>query len=311
VGLAGGLGGQSPTFGDSEASLKNSIDGGNANQVSTRVIWGEYDFGGWQLGIGQNYGPVNFFASNQVVGSDNDMLNYGGVYGGRIPMVRFKMGGLEVALAEPNKGVGSLSDSLADLAEAEGFEVGAVDVDSVWPKLEAKYTFSVAGLLLEVGGGYNQADAVAEIDGDDEEESIDGWILYLGGKYNAGPFYFGGDIFTGKNLANYGMYVEGDASAALDEDGDVEDNDSFGWLLVVGFTMSDMIRFEGGYGWAQHDADFEEEDAVSSYYVQATINIAKGFFVVPEIGFIDFQDGPDGEDEGDTTYYGLKWQINF
>jgi hypothetical protein len=107
------------------------------------------------------------------------------------------------------------------------------------------------------------------------------------------------------------MYITGDGDATLDEDGDVEDNDGWGFLAVVGFTMSDMIRFEGGYGWSEYDADFEEEDATSCYYVQASINIAKGFFVVPEIGYIDFQDGPDGEDQGDTTYYGLKWQINF
>ena len=279
--------------------------------VNTRIIWGEYDFGGWQLGLGQTYSPVNFFASNQVFGSDNDMLNYGGVYGGRNPMVRAKFGGFQVALLQPGKNTGGLEGDLRDLAVDEGLEVGNVDTDVIFPKIEARYNMSMGGFLVEVGGGWNTLDAVAEVEGDEEEETIDSYIVYLGGKYNAGPFYFGGDVFWGKNIGNYGMLVEGNAFATLDEDGDVEDCDSWGFLAVVGFTMNDMIRFEGGYGQAEHDANFESEDEVVSYYVQATINIAKGFFIVPEIGYVDFKDGPDGEDQGDTTYYGLKWQINF
>ena len=60
--------------------------------VNLRLLYGEYDFGGFKLLVGQTYGPVNYFASNQVFGGDTDMLIYGGIYGQRNGMVRAKIG---------------------------------------------------------------------------------------------------------------------------------------------------------------------------------------------------------------------------
>ena len=76
--------------------------------------------------------------------------------------------------------------------------------------------------------------------------------------------------------------------------------------------MNDMLYFEGGYGYVVGDLDdAEEDDETSAYYLQAKINLAKGVFIVPEFGHYDLKDDSAGDDQGDATYYGLKWQINF
>jgi hypothetical protein len=45
--------------------------------------------------------------------------------------------------------------------------------------------------------------------------------------------------------------------------------------------------------------------------LNCTINIAPGFFIQPEVGMIDFKEDFDKAEQGDFTYFGAKWQINF
>jgi hypothetical protein len=259
-----------------------------------RILWGEYDFGGFKLGVGQHYTPINMFYSNQVFGGDTDLLPYGGVYNGRRPMVQGKFGGFKLALVEPqNNGL---------------FGYGTADEDVTIPLIEASYSFKIAGLSLDLQGGYQ---TYSVTDANDDDEDVTSYIIAIGGTYNMGPFYFAANYWMGRNPGNMNMWNEGFDEAAWDGD-DVLDTDGWGFILVGAFTLSDMLKFEAGYGYSKMDTDdADEEDDTSSYYVQAVITFAKGVFIVPEIGKVDFGDDPFGDDEGDTTYYGLKWQINF
>jgi hypothetical protein len=184
------------------------------------------------------------------------------------------------------------------------------DEDVVIPLIEAGYSFKIAGLSLDLAGGY-QTYSVEDIN--DNEEDVISYIVAIGGTYNMGPFYFGANYWMGRNVGNMNMWNDGFSQAVWnDADEDLLDTDGYGFILVGAFTLSDMLRFEAGYGYSLFDTDdADEKDDTSSYYVQATITFAKGVFIVPEIGKIDYGDDPFGDDEGDDTYYGLKWQINF
>jgi hypothetical protein len=265
--------------------------------INLRLLYGEWNFGSGKMLIGQTYGPVNAFLSNQVFGSDNDMLNYGGVYGGRNDMIMFTFGAFQVAflqnMAALNVGVGA-------------------DTDTELPKVEAKWNHSFGALWVEVGGGYQTYDVVNTAT--DKEYGVDAYILYLGLKYSMGNFYINADVYMGQNGANYGMYTAGVAGAAYNAGtDDIDDCDNFGWLLVGGFKVSDQIQLEAGYGMVEHELDTAglQEDDLAAFYVQAVIHLAKGIFVVPEIGVIDFKDSNTGADQGKNTYFGAKWQINF
>jgi hypothetical protein len=262
--------------------------------VNTRLLYGTWDFGGGRLLIGQEYTPVNLFYSNQVWGGDNDMLNVGGVYGGRNPAIEIKVAGFRVALVKP-------------MVSAV---LGAADTDVSVPKLEASYDLNVGPVSFSACGGYQTFKLV---DATNHSESLDSWIIGVGARVNFGPGYIGGDVFTGRNLGNYGMYVAGDQSAAMDANGKIQDNKGAGALIVGGFKVNDMLGLEAGYGYIQGDPDISglDKDVTQAYYIQATINLAKGVFITPEFGKFDYKEDINNNDQGDFTYFGAKWQINF
>jgi hypothetical protein len=240
--------------------------------VNLRLLYAEYDFGSWRLLLGQTYGPVNIFISNQVWGGDTDMLPYGGVYGGRNPMIRVRFPNINLDIA----GL-SMSTNTANL------NVGFADTDTSIPKLEARWNHTWGAVFVELGAGYNTFDIV---DAFDNSESIDSYILAGAIKVNLGAFYANADIYVGQNLGNYGIWVgAADAGAKVDPaTGQAADTDGFGWLIVLGYKVSDMLTFEGGYGMAEHESDLPAlttEDDQAAWYVQAVINIAKGFFHRP------------------------------
>ena len=261
-----------------------------------RLLYGEYDFGGFKLLVGQTYVPVNIFISNQVYGGDAGLLNAGGVYNGRRATVQAKFGGLEVALVQPTT------------PAVDGF--AGADTDVTIPMLQGKYVFKVAGLSLQLAGGYQTYKVV---DAADNDEDINSYIAALGVTYNMGPLFLGANYWMGQNVGNMGMWNAGFSNAVYDAGDDkILDNDGYGFIIVAAFTLSDMLRFEAGYGSTSFDIDSApEKDDTMSYYLQAQINLAKGVSIVPEIGRYAYGDSSSGADQGDSIYYGLKWQINF
>ena len=88
---------------------------------------------------------------------------------------------------------------------------------------------------------------------------------------------------------------------------EVLDNECLGFMLVAGYAINDMFTVEAGFGYTETELDYNDDDQCLSYYINTTINLSPGVFVVPEVGVFD------GREAGDTkiVYYGLKWQINF
>ncbi len=96
------------------ARVKNGAISGRfeyGTGVNTRLLYGSWDFGGGSFTVGQMYTPVNMFYSNQVFGSDTDLLNVGGVYGGRNAALRLSMGDFKVALLDANESNLNLEDA--------------------------------------------------------------------------------------------------------------------------------------------------------------------------------------------------------
>jgi hypothetical protein len=288
-----------PEGGDSSTDLGwdlgNSLYGANAEAGdigggieytaagSLRKLFGTWSFGGGSLMVGQNYTPVNMFYSSQVYGGDTSMLPYGGIYDGRRPMLQLSMSGFKVALVQTGT---------ADIVSPEN--------EASLPKIEASYSFNAGPLALNIAAGYNTYDEITA----DDTYSIDSYFAGLGFKMGFGAGYLGGDIYTGGNLGPFGIWGGGmpEYSPA---DNKVLDTSDMGYLLVAGFTASDVLSFQLGYGNKTQEVDGGDELETAAYYAQAKINLAKGCFIVPEIGMIDT------EDVSETTYYGAKWQIDF
>ncbi|MEE4364389.1 MAG: hypothetical protein V2J08_10665 [Desulfotignum sp.] len=248
--------------------------------VNVRILWGEWDFGGGQLGIGQHYSPLNMFYSNQVFGADTDLLAYGGVYGGREAMIQLSFGDFQIAAINPSAPAGAETD---------------------FPAIEVSYDLKMDAFSLALAGGYQTYDLGAT--------DIDSWVVALGGKVNLGAGYVGGNVYAGQNAGDL-MWIDTGNPAYGDGKGTAAaDVDNMGFIIAAGFKANDMFAFEAGYGYAEVELDVSgsKADEVQSYYVQSTITLAPGVFITPEIGVIDYDEA--GQEE--LMYYGAKWQINF
>ncbi len=304
--------------------------------VTTRILWGEWNFGAGKLGVGQHYTPITILYSNQVVGGDADLLGWGAAYDGRRPMVRLSIGGFELALIKPNSGVetiaaGSVFETVATTTQTDtllgtvfstlGTTAGGnLNYDTSIPKIAAKYKFKTDTYFVEAFAGYNTYDVKRE--DTDVSYSVDSYIVGLGANANFGAFYVKGSIFTGENVGSYGL-SGGETKASKAEwnatNATFDDSETLMYMGVLGFKASDMLTFEVGYGAVSDEVDVagggKEEDDRQAYYANAVITLAPGVFLVPEIGKFDYDDSKTNAgvtaENGDITYFGLKWQINF
>jgi len=276
-----------------------------ATGATLRLLYGTLKVGPGILTVGQGYTPLNWFYSNQVWGGDTDMLPYGGVYDGRRPMLQYAVKGFKIALVTPNASIPA--------AVTAGMPAGVSgDTDTTMPKIEATYGFNAGPAALVVGVGYQTYDVVAYDATDEEEEGIDSTWAGIGFDVDVAPAYVKGDVWIGTNSGQFGMWQQGADDWTVNASGDIEDCDSMGYLLVVGFKATPKINLELGYGFIQHDRDdYATEDDTSAYYIQMAYSLAKGVSITPEIGVIDYSDSAADTDQGDQTYFGAKWQINF
>lgn len=268
--------------------------------VNVRLLYGTWNFGAGTLLVGQTYTPVNIFISNQVygdIGADSDMLSTGGLYDGRRPVLQLQFGGFKIALVSPST-----------TAPAAALALAGAETDTQIPKIEASYVFKTDMFTVGVMGGWNSI----EVETDARDYDVDSYVAALYGTVNFGPVYIKADVYQAVNGGDFGIQGAGDDNSDL-VGIKIKDVDTLGYLGVVGFKLGDMVTIEGGYGEVSHDSDVvgAKDDDTSAYYIQAVIGLAPGVMVIPEYGKIDYDKGRANNKEGDTVYYGAKWQINF
>jgi hypothetical protein len=273
--------------------------------ATLRLLYGEWNFGAGKLLLGQDYTPMTFWVSNQVWGGDNDLLGFGQMYTGRQQQIKLTFGNFQIAGLRPT-------------TPGVVFFPG-VDTDTSSPKLEACYDIKGGPVKARISGAYQTYDVVRVVAGAEDEQSVDSWQIAAGAIYDMGPFFLKGDLYYGENIRNLGQ-----SSAATVGDRaywsgtNILDSETLGFALIAGFKLNDTFTFEIGYGQANNeveDGGYSLEQDVKSYYLNATINLAKNVFIVPEIGKLDYgeikETGFPDVEMGDMKYFGAKWQINF
>ncbi len=280
--------------------------------VYTRKIYGTYNFGAGELLIGQTYTPTALFYSNSVYGGDGDLLGLGEFYDGRYPMIQLKMSGFKFALITPRTRTGARDASNG---------VGDPTLDWMLPKIEASYAFKSDMFFVDVIGGYQTYTWDGGNGGTDYD--IDSYIGIIGGGVNFGALFVKASAHMGQNLGDFGSsgpYVVtgfgGFTKGAVLVGNEVRDTDALGFLGVIGFNASETITIEGGIGYQNYEQDVNntDDETMMQYYVNATINVAPGFFIVPEIGYVTIDPdnyGAATDPNPNRIYAGAKWQINF
>ena len=272
------------------------------SDVTSRRIFGTWDFGAATLKVGKDYGPVTQFISGQVFDGDAGLLGNGAAYGGRNGQIALSFGGFEVAL---------ISNDTAD--GIRNIDTG--DLDDYLPRIEASWGMSFDTWNFNLMGGFNWFE-YEDAGPDTEDVDVVSWILAADVGVNFGPAYIKAAASGGTNWANAG-WSGGEGGAAFDGDDDTDDVDTFMGALIGGFKFTDQLTLEAGMGYQYNDSDApgEDDSDTYAYYLQAVISMAPGVWIIPEIGGYnygdEFVDGGGGRDAGDQFYAGAKWQIDF
>ncbi len=278
--------------------------------ANLRKLFGVYVFGGGSsLLVGHTYPPTsqrNYSTTVYGLGGDASLMGAGQFYTSRRAMLMWSTGGFKIALVEPtypkdNAGAGYV-------------------VDLIIPKIEAAYKFKGDTFFLDVFGAYH---SYGEDYATGNDPDIQSYVAGIGGGMNFGVFDFKLGGHVGQNFGNYGAIATYHAGlppintvAGTDANQETVDNAAFGGLAVVNFNVSDMWSIQAGYGYESAELDTEgaEAETVMQAYLQAKVNIAPGFFIVPEVGYVSYDYdrtvGPN-DPNPNLVYFGAKWQINF
>jgi hypothetical protein len=295
-----------------EFGVGSDFDGGG--NVSTRRIYGVWNFGPGTLKVGKDYTPVSQFISGQVFDGDLGLLGIGTQYGARQDQIAFGFGNFNIALINPKT---------SDIETSAGVATDG-DVDRIIPKIEVGWGMSYDAWNFNLMGGY-QYYSISNVDpiggGNSDDVSVDSYTIGGDVGFNFGPAYVKGAVSYGQNIGNASWGIPGLAGgtsgqgglAIWDGDDDTNDVDTFMGSLVLGMKVSDMLSFEGGFGYRKDSTDGGnvQDTAPWAAYVQSVIALAPGVYVIPEVGYYDYDNNATGDDAGSLFYIGGKWQINF
>lgn len=306
--------------------------GVSESNVSSRRIYGVWNFGSGTMKIGKDYTPTSQFISGQVYDGDLGLLGIGTNYGSRHGQIAFGFGGFEIALINPNTGylggmtikatvgvedsAGAITDITAVSTDNNG------DIDQIIPKIEAKWGTSYDAWNFNLMGGLNYY-TIGDVVGTSGTDDIEVTSYIVGGDvgFNFGPGYVKAALSYGSNIGNANWSLPSLAGgtsgqgglAQWDGDDDTNDTTTFQGALVGGLKVSDMLSFEGGFGYRADKTDGGDarDTAPWAAYVQSVIALAPGVYIIPEVGYYDYDNDAAGDDQGSLFYLGGKWQINF
>ncbi len=276
-----------------------------------RLFYGVWNFGAGSLTAGQFWTPANLLYSSSVGGSTGPsatasnlnegagMTNAGILASGRDIGLMLTMGDFKIALLQPS--------GLTDFN-------GTGDVDTILPQIEASYHLNLGKAFMDFVAGYQSYD-VEETAANGGGYDIDSYLLAVGGGVDLGTFYIKGSAWIGQNVSEYVLATQtANAPTVTGASNTVNDNDTMGLTLIAGAKASDMVTVETGIGYTESELDVtgSNEDDNMAWYVCAIINLAPGVTITPEIGIVDFGDSATNNiEQGDMTYFGLEWRINF
>jgi hypothetical protein len=285
--------------------------------VGLRLMYGTWNFGAGTLLVGQDYTPGDTIISSSwaqlpykisgtdpVVADEGDSLAIGSMYTSRLSQIKLTFGDFQVAFIQP---------------KTTGAQGVYTDIDTTFPKVELNYKFKTDMFSVTPYAGYQTVDFTDP--SNDRSVSIDSYIYGLTFSVNFGPAYVRGNVFGARNAQNYGRVAIPVANhAVITGVDDVNDSDTYGGIILVGYKINDMFAAQAGYAQEKSKIDalgVTSENKPSHWYVQATITLAPGVYIIPEVGMFDYGDmelsgaTTSSTPLGDCTYYGAKWMINF
>lgn len=318
-------------YGVIEFGFRDSTrDNANNDDPYFRLGYGVWNFGAGKLLVGKDYTPGTYLGYSRMGGDlgdngDANMLVAGLPYIGRQPQIKVSFGDLDFALIEQHK------DAYDYSAESAALGGGATDIDFVLPRIEASYVFRTELVNIRPVVGYQSYEVETQFAGD---EDVDSYLLGIGASFDLKPAYIKATASYIQNSGNYGQsnigVVAPVRNAAIGADGDLNDSDLYQATLVAGMQVNKMLNLEAGFAYMKGELDEsivngipakDLEQTAYVYYLQAWLSMAKGMYIIPEIGVVDRDDfefdvdipgGPSQKiDMGKMTYFDVNFRVDF
>ena len=304
-------------------------NGAVTNFANVRRLYGVWHFmEGWGLKVGKDYTPITFFLSGQVVDADAGLLNVGNAYGGRKGLVeidgKLGPGTLKFAAIDPGTaGIATIPTFLGDIDVA-------TDTETNVPKFEVSYEFNLSDAMsFHAFGGYQYKKQKIAASGTTPagtpftfnfDDNVDSWMVGAGADMNFGPMFVKPQVSYYQNGAAAGWLGSrtpgGDSALpVINSNGQIADVSSLMAMLALGFSPTEAMTLEGGIGYLYTDVDDGYENSAYDAYIQLVWSLARGVYLVPEVGYRDYGDFEpaigQSVDLGSQFYAGAKWQIDF
>lgn len=271
-------------------------------QMRMRILWGEWDFGAGKLGLGHNWVVTNWFVcSNQFTGAGIQPYGGLGMTWGRTSYIEFTFDNFHIAFTTPD-------------TEKDGLGTYTTRSSTTLPKIELRYDLRLDNILLSFAGGYQNYKIY---NATDQDKDITSYLLAARGHVAFGPAYINASVRYDQNGGNYGVVSAVRNTAVFNAaSADVEDTTTWGAAGIIGYKVNDMFKIEAYYGKtkSKDDRPGTYEDEAQMYGVTATVTLAPGVYLFPEIVVLDGQTVTNAgveTDQGKTTAYGIVWRIDF
>ena len=283
------------------------------NTIRPREYWGKYKFADTAyIQIGHAHQLFNTPGlSNQVWENDLGLHGVGVSFRPPTPKIILGFGNFAFALAQPaNVGYN---------APTPPATFPNHDIDTFIPQLQASYQYKTDTWRVKLAGAFQTFRVKTFTATGSSSQNVNSWLVSLDGNINFGPLYLAGNASVGQNWNN----AQWNTAGSLRTINQTKPFNMFGKngtrnttsvmaAVIVGYTLTEDLRFEAGLGY-RHDRNknFNEDSDIITGYLQAKYTVAPGFFITPEIGYVHLDDNVAGTDAGYIWYAGAQWRMDF
>lgn len=309
--------------------LQYDVDEG----VLTNYYWGKYNFNeNFSILIGQTDPLFIQEISNQVAYDNANLNGIGTANSDTLPMIALAYKGFTFALAKPVQNSEEMLEFNEEFyANMSGPSLTGVeyDRDTFMPQLHASYDYEADTWRIKFGGAFAMTRYTdIELGGVNlGDETITSWLAGIDGQVFFGPLSLGAAVSYGANWDAVGWNEMGIAYPLfkMNAAGDsisVKNTNTLMLSLVAGYQLTEALGFEAGAGYRRDDNTmFDKASNTWTVYLQAAYEIADGFTVTPEIGYINYGKTTGGKWNGITEkgnekygyewYAGMQWKMDF
>ncbi len=263
--------------------------GDGYDNANLRQLYGAAEVGPGKALVGKTYTPldeaVGISMQSGNIPKTAGMKKYMG-YSGRRPQLKYTIDNFKMAFMSPENKVNNANVQFPQMEAAYSMATKAL-----------KWNLSAAFLTYDMDHGEGETLTAYSVAPRVTVNALKPLIVSLAGYY-------------GQNVSQLHQrtVVEAGYNVAAEED-----TTTYSGTATIRYPIK-AVTFEagGGYQESQND-EWKETDNAMKTYVLARVPISQNghFFVQPEVGYKDYMDGKDGNNQGDETYVGAEWRINF